>query len=246
MRNIRLILAVILITSLTSSSVLAGAPTESGAENSLTYLGKELETTAKHLIRTGEDTDDVYTEINWKSVADTFPEKFDLRTRGTVTPVKNQTPWNTCWSFADIASSETSILNSLGMTTEQYRDKFGEDLNLSEKHLSWFTATPLPELSEYAKGEYPYNPSQAGEGLYPMEDTDKHPMDFGGNNILALTTLANGSGVVAEKYASYSNNEDTADSEGDWSLPEIMRYAVSVELKDANLLPAPASVGENE
>ena len=94
MRNIRLILAVILITSLTSSSVLAGAPTESGAENSLTYLGKELETTAKHLIRTGEDTDDVYTEINWKSVADTFPEKFDLRTRGTVTPVKSQDPWN--------------------------------------------------------------------------------------------------------------------------------------------------------
>ena len=47
--------------------------------------------------------------------------------------MKNQNPWNTCWSFADIASSETSILNSLGMTTAQYRDKFGEDLNLSER-----------------------------------------------------------------------------------------------------------------
>jgi len=79
-----------------------------------------------------------------------------------------------------------------------------------------------------------------------MEGGDSHPMNFGGNNILALSTLANGSGVVAEKYASYSNNEGTADSEGDWSLPEIMRYAVSVELKDANLLPAPASVLENE
>ena len=189
MRNIRLILAVILITSLTSSSVLAGAPTESGAENSLTYLGKELETTAKHLIRTGEDTDDVYTGINWKSVADTFPEKFDLRTRGTVTPVKSQDPWNTCWSFADIAASETSILNDLGMTAEQYRDKFGEDLNLSEKHLSWFTAMPLPELSEYAEGEYPYNPSQAGEGLYPMEGADTHPMNFGELHAVPLPGL---------------------------------------------------------
>ena len=132
------------------------------------------------------------------------------------------------------------------MTTEQYRDKFGEDLNLSEKHLSWFTATPLPELSEYAEGEYPYNPSQAGEGFYPMEGKDTHPMNFGGNNILALTTLANGSGVVAEKFASYANNDGTTDSEGDWSIPEIMRYAVSVELKDANLLSAPASVAENE
>ena len=225
MKNLRLILAVMLITALTSSSALAGAPTESEAKDALTYLGRELETTAKHLIRTGEDTDDVYTETNWTSVSDTFPEKFDLRTRGTVTPVKSQNPWNTCWSFADIAASETSILNSLGMTTEQYRDKFGEDLNLSEKHLSWFTATPLPELSEYAEGEYPYNPAQAGEGLYPMEGKDSHPMNFGGNNILALSTLANGSGVVAEKYAPYENNEGTTDIEGDWSLPERLRSA---------------------
>ena len=92
MKNLQLILAVILITALTSSSALAGAQTESEAEDALTYLGRELETTAKHLIRTGEDTDDVYSETNWKSAADTFPEKFDLRTRGTVTPVKSQYP----------------------------------------------------------------------------------------------------------------------------------------------------------
>ena len=225
MKNLRFILAVILFTVLTGSSALADASTESEAEDALTYLGRELEATAKHLIRTGEDTDDVYTEISWKSVADTFPEKFDLRTRGTVTPVKSQNPWNTCWSFADIAASEISILNALGMTVEQYRDQFGEDLNLSEKHLSWFTAAPLPELSEYAEGEYPYNPSQAGEGLQPMEGKDTPPMNFGGNNILALTTLANGSGVVTEKYAPYENNEGTTDIEGDWSLPERLRSA---------------------
>jgi hypothetical protein len=92
MENLRLIPAVILITVMTGSSALAGAPAESGAESALTYLGRELETTAKHLIRTGEDTDDVYTEISWKSVADTFPEKYDLRTRGTVTLVKSQNP----------------------------------------------------------------------------------------------------------------------------------------------------------
>ena len=78
MKNLRFILAVILITVLTGSSALADASTESEAEDALTYLGRELEATAKHLIRTGEDTDDVYTEISWKSVADTFPEKFDL------------------------------------------------------------------------------------------------------------------------------------------------------------------------
>ena len=66
-------------------------------------------------------------------------------------------------------------------------------------------------------------------------------MNHGGNNILALTTLANGSGIVAERFAPYEDSIGALDDEGDWSLPEIMRYAVSIELKDANLLPAPAT-----
>ena len=54
MKNLRLILASIVITALTSSSALAGAQTESGAENALAYLSRELEMTAKHLILTGK------------------------------------------------------------------------------------------------------------------------------------------------------------------------------------------------
>ncbi len=69
----------------------------SAEEDALAYLGRELDAAAKRLIRLGEDMDDVYTEISWQSMADTFPEKFDLRERGTVTPVKNQNPWSTCW-----------------------------------------------------------------------------------------------------------------------------------------------------
>ena len=40
MKNLRLIPAVILITALTSSSALAGAPAESETEDALTYLGR--------------------------------------------------------------------------------------------------------------------------------------------------------------------------------------------------------------
>jgi C1A family cysteine protease len=72
------------------------------------------------------------------SVADTFPEKFDLRNRGTVMPVKDQSPWGSCWSFAVTAASETSILNALGMTAESYKEKYGEEMDLSEKHLVYF------------------------------------------------------------------------------------------------------------
>ena len=217
----------------------AEAPAGSVTEDALAYLGRELEASAAHLIRRGEDTDDVYTEISWRSAADTFPAKFDLRERGTVTPVRDQTPWGTCWSFADIAASETSILNTLGMTAEEYREKYGEDMDLSEKHLAWFTAVALPESGE---GAVPFNAAQAGEGLHPMEGSDTHPMEFGGNNILALTTLANGCGIVTEQLVPYTNSGGTLDAEGDWSLPEIMRYAVSIELKNANLLPSPALV----
>ena len=47
-----------------------------------------------------------------------LPAKYDLRdpdgdgdrTDSVVTPVKNQSPWATCWDFAHIAACETSIL----------------------------------------------------------------------------------------------------------------------------------------
>ncbi len=123
--------------------------------------------------------DDIYTELKWTSVADTFPAKFDLRDRGTVTPVRSQSPWGTCWSFATIAASENSILNSLGLTTDSYREKYGEELDLSEKHLAWFTTKALPALQDYPEGEYPYEASQAGEGLHFLEGTDIEPLRNG-------------------------------------------------------------------
>ncbi|MBQ2799190.1 MAG: hypothetical protein IJF09_07375, partial [Ruminiclostridium sp.] len=83
--------------------------------------------------------------------AQTLPEKYDLRDYGYVTPVKNQDPWGTCWSFSAIASVETSILSELGYTYEEY------PLDLSERHLAWFSLNPIPEDSGH---------SQAGEGIY--------------------------------------------------------------------------------
>ena len=80
----------------------------------------------------GEDVDDIYSDLSWTSIADTFPEKFDLRDRGIVTPVKNQSPWGTCWSFATMAASENSILSSLGLTAAEYQAQTGEEMDLSE------------------------------------------------------------------------------------------------------------------
>lgn len=211
----------------------------------LDFLAKELEQSSDQLLRLGEDVDDIYSELIWSSVSDTFPSKFDLRERGTITPVKNQSPWGTCWSFATVAASETSILNSLGMTDDSYNEKYGEHLDLSERHLAWFTAKAQPELGDYPEGEYPYDPSQAGEGLHNIDSDSKDSLNLGGNYFLSATSLSNGVGILKEKYAPYTNNAGNSEKGGDWSLPEEDRCSVSYELKDANILPAPASSDKN-
>ena len=235
-----IVLLALLLTLVPAGAAFAeaGDPLVSEA---LDYLGHELEASSDLLMKTGEDVDDIYSALIWTSIADTFPAKFDLRDRGTVTPVKSQNPWGTCWSFATVASSETSILNSLGMTADSYREQYGEDMDLSEKHLAWFTTQALPELSDYPEGEYPYDETQAGEGLHFLEGKDTEPLNNGGNYYLSAASLASGIGILKEKYAPYANSEGNREKSGDWGLPEKERYAVSYELKEANILPSPAS-----
>ena len=61
--------------------------------------------------------------------ASEFPEKYDLRSDGLVTPVKNQGSYGTCWSFSAMSSIETQLI------------KKHSDIDLSEWHLAYFTYT---------------------------------------------------------------------------------------------------------
>ena len=242
---VSMLVSAALLSALLPASAAFAEAGAAGENEALQYLGRELEASSAFLMEKGEDVDDIYSELIWTSVADTFPEIFDLRERGTVTPVKSQNPWGTCWSFATVAASETSILNSLGMTADAYRERYGEELDLSEKHLAWFTTKALPALSEYPEGEYPYDPSQAGEGLHFLEGEDFEPLDTGGNYFLSAASLASGVGILKEKFAPYADSEGKMEKSGDWSLPEEKRFGVSYELMEANILPAPAAVDEN-
>ena len=78
------------------------------------------------------------------SAEENLPAQFDQRSLGIVTPVKLQNPWGTCWAFAAASAMETSILSLLGLTYddtvgEGNRGKEGAGLDLSEKHLTWFS-----------------------------------------------------------------------------------------------------------
>ncbi len=227
----------------------AAAETESESRPSLSpeeeYLSESLQETAQSLLTNQGDQKDVYAYFAWDSIQDSLPEKFDLRDRGVVTSVKNQSPWGTCWAFSAMSASEASILSDLNMTAEEYAREYGSDMDLSERHLCWFAVNPLPDLDEYPEGEYPYESSQAGEGMRLVDGIDVPPLNIGGNLFMALASLSSGTGVVDEVYAPYENADQTTDPNGDWSLPESDRFIQSYELKNSNILTTPAKIDED-
>ena len=58
-----------------------------------------------------------------------FPQKYDLRDSGIVTPVRSQGDYGTCWAVCATESLETQIL----------KNKYESDIDLSEWHLAYFS-----------------------------------------------------------------------------------------------------------
>ena len=188
---------------------------------------------------------DIYKADDHQYASDTLPARFDLRERGVLTPIKDQSPWGTCWSFATIAAAEASILSELGMTAEAFEEKYGFAMDLSEKQLAWFARYGLPQLSEYPEGEYPFMEQQAGEGIHVYSGEPSDVYNAGGVFTLSSAVLAAGTGVMTERQIPYAAADGSLDSEGDWSLPESARFTQTFPLENSSILPCPASHDEN-
>ena len=139
-----------------------------------------------------------------------LPSKLDLRNvdgKNYVTSVKLQNPWTSCWSFAVVAASETSLLYENGLTNEEFKTKNGKELNLSEKALAWYSAHAISK-EDVRPGAIPA--SQVGEGMdiSKLEEKDKNACyNNGGLPFLGASLFASGMGPQSE-YLRFEGEED--------------------------------------
>lgn len=182
------------------------------------------------------------------NVEENLPASFDLREYGFVTPVRSQQEFGTCWAFGTSAAAETSILSSMGITADEFEEKYGVPVTLSTKHLGYFSHRHLPGTND---PDYKCYNNQDGEGFYFA--SDKPNAEYSGNFLIgAVTTYASGTGPVLEADYPYCPDGYTREefldalrngsvewNDADWSMDEEHRFDRSFELIDANKLPTP-------
>lgn len=215
-------------------------------ETTMDALIASMEEAAGKSVQIGGTDLDMYSSPVVPADFSRMPDAFDLRDMGYVPAVRSQENWGTCWGFAIIGASESSILSELGTTAEEYAELTGKEMNLSEKHLAWFGNGHLPALEEYPEGEYlfPGLENQAGEGIYSLKEEADGPngrYNSGGMMAYGSSLFSAGMGPATEEQYPYAAADGSSSTAEDWSLPEEARFIIAVELENSSILPSPAA-----
>ncbi|MBQ0105288.1 MAG: Ig-like domain-containing protein [Armatimonadetes bacterium] len=101
-----------------------------------------------------------------------IPSAYDSRNYGFVTPVRQQSPWGTCWAHASIHSMESSYLIENGLSSDM--------VSFSPLNLAWKCRSDIPDYEDVDA------------------DTIDRVLNSGGNSANATTYLKNLTGPVWE------------------------------------------------
>lgn len=213
-KNILLSVAILII--------LSGCAKE---DNLKSTLINNLSEYATYYATHGEDSGAHFLDYSSNSTEQIdYPAKYDLRDKGTVTSVKDQGNYGTCWAFASLAASETNILNELGLTVQEYKEKYGKELDLSEFYQAYFTLNPITNINGF-------------DGIVVSEPIDEYDYYcIGGNDFNSMSSLSNLFGP---------NNESDYPYDGNPVFPDEKRYTNEFMLQNLDFLINPHETNED-
>lgn len=140
-----------------------------------------------------------------------LPSSYDSRSKGYVTPVKDQGNGGVCWAFGAISNVESNFIK------KGYGKKTNTDF--SEDHLVWFSSKKDSTLNDGVNTLY--------------DNTDENgPYGYGGNWYLSSTTLINYWGAELEENAPY----DSEDMDNNGHYSESERTASYAHLQSAECI----------
>jgi len=113
-----------------------------------------------------------------------LPTRYDSRSLGLVTPVKNQDPWGSCWAFGTLSAGESSLIKKKLADTS---------IDLSEMHLTYFFF------------QCPADPLGLTKNDTVRNNTGENFLNTGGNNLFTMFALSKWLGAAPESLVPYSN-----------------------------------------